>query len=293
MLYMDSFRLPTGEQEEKFLDSFRFVPTDIYPWRLLSSKGFSNIDCAQITILYGSNGSGKSTALNAMARRIGVERTTPYNCGYFHYDDFIKRCSYKTNHEFVGDLAQVTTMITSDDIFDTMLHTRKSNIKHEIRSNALADFYQDTPIVRHIDCENPESVDEFRKSVRARNRNTSQRSFIRGEIGDKERTYSNGETGYLRLIGQIKEGLYLLDEPENSLSARWQGKLAEFIKMSAYSCDCQFIIATHSPFLLAIEGAKIYNLDGDYVELSQWHELESTQLYYNLFRKLDDKLAKK
>ena len=91
----------------------------------------------------------------------------------------------------------------------------------------------------------------------------------------------------MRIIRQIKEGLYLLDEPENSLSAKWQSKLAEFIKMSADSCDCQFIIATHSPFLLAIEGAKIYNLDEDYVTISKWHELESTKLYYDLFRKLN------
>jgi predicted ATPase len=115
----------------------------------------------------------------------------------------------------------------------------------------------------------------------------SRRGFIRSEIGEKQQSYSNGETAYLRIVKNISEGLYLLDEPENSLSARWQSKLAEFIKMSAYSCNCQFIIATHSPFLLGIEGAKIYNLDDEYVTISEWHELESTKLYYELFRKLD------
>ena len=157
-------------------------------------------------------------------------------------------------------------------------------------SNPLADFYDDPTPVRGFDCDNPASMDryiQYANSIRK-----SKRSFIRGEIGDKRRTFSNGETAYLRIIKNISEGLYLLDEPENSLSARWQSKLAEFIKMSAYSCDCQFIIATHSPFLLGIEGAKIYNLDEEYVTISEWHELESTKLYYELFRKLDDKYQK-
>lgn len=287
MLYLDSFRLPTRDQEEQFLFPKNYVPSDIYPWGLLSSKGFTNIDCENITILYGGNGSGKSTVLNAIAKKIGIKRTTPYNCGYFHYDEFIARCSYKTDSLFMGDLSQATAMITSDDIFDLILDTRKVNIQHEIRSNALADFYADIPNIRSIDCDNPTSVEELTRKVNAQK--MSRRGFIRNEIGDKKRTYSNGETAYLRIIRQITRGLYLLDEPENSLSAKWQSKLAEFIKMSAYSCDCQFIIATHSPFLLGIEGAKIYNLDEEYVTISEWHELKSTKLYYELFRKLDDK----
>ena len=287
MIYLESFKLPTAEQEYKFFKPKRFVPTEIYPWRFLSTKDFTDIDCEKITILYGGNGSGKSTALNAIAKKIGIERTTPYNRGYYYYDEFIARCSCKTNPAMIGDLADLTTMITSDDVFDTMLTTRKRNMQHELRTNALDEFrfeVMDEPI-RGFHCDSPESIDNYIRSVNARNK--SRRGYLRGEIGDKERTYSNGETAYLRIIRQIKEGLYLLDEPENSLSAKWQSKLAEFIKMSADSCDCQFIIATHSPFLLAIEGAKIYNLDEDYVTISKWHELESTKLYYELFRRLN------
>ena len=288
MIYLDSFKFPTQEQEERFFGSEYFVPADIYPWRLLSSKYFHQIDCENITILYGGNGSGKSTALNAIAQKIGVERTTPYNRGYYHYDKFIDLCSCITNPSIHRNLKSITKMITSDEILDTIIDTRKNNLQHELRHSALADFYKDTPIIRSIDCESPESIESYIRSVNARN--NSQRSFIRNEIGDKQRLYSNGETGYLRMIKHINEGLYLLDEPENSLSARWQSKLAEFIKLSAHSCNCQFIIATHSPFLLAIEGAKIYNLDDDYVTLTEWHELESTKLYFELFSRLAGKL---
>ena len=287
MIYLESFRLPTAEQEEFFFSDLGFVPTEIYPWRFLSAKDFSDIDCEKITILYGGNGCGKSTALNAIAKKIGIERRTPYNCGYYYYNEFIEMCSYKTNLEMIGNLAQLTTMITSDDVFDSMLTTRKRNMQHELRADVLDDFRLEVihAPIRGFDCDNPKSIDNYIKSVNARN--MSRRRYLHNEIGDKERTYSNGETGYVRIIKQIKDGLYILDEPENSLSAKWQCKLAEFIKLSADSCDCQFIIATHSPFLLAIEDAKIYNLDEDYVTISKWCELESTKLYYDLFSKLN------
>lgn len=46
----------------------------------------------------------------------------------------------------------------------------------------------------------------------------------------------------------------------------------------------QFIIATHSPFLLSIRGAKIYDLDEDPVYVKQWTELENVRAYYNFFK---------
>lgn len=76
--------------------------------------------------------------------------------------------------------------------------------------------------------------------------------------------YSNGESAYKYFLEKIEEGgLYILDEPENSLSPKRQLKLVKFIEESARYFDCQFIISTHSPFLLAIQGAKIYDLDAD------------------------------
>ena len=54
-------------------------------------------------------------------------------------------------------------------------------------------------------------------------------------------------------------GLYLLDEPENSLSPQKQLELLQFLEDSVRFYDCQFIIATHSPFLLSLKGARIYD----------------------------------
>jgi ABC-type cobalamin/Fe3+-siderophores transport system ATPase subunit len=85
----------------------------------------------------------------------------------------------------------------------------------------------------------------------------------------------------------IPDRLYILDEPENSLSCELQIELAKYIELSARYYGCQFIIATHSPFLMAISGAKLYNLDGKPATISKFWELPNMQLYYNLFKKYD------
>ena len=75
-----------------------------------------------------------------------------------------------------------------------------------------------------------------------------------------------------------------MDEPENSLSPQRQLELIKFIEDSARYFGCQFIISTHSPFLLAIKGAKIYDLDECPVSVKKWTELESVRYYYNFFK---------
>ena len=96
---------------------------------------------------------------------------------------------------------------------------------------------------------------------------------------------SNGETAYLYFTKQIEENaLYLLDEPENSLSAVLQDKLRQFIEDSARFYNCQFIISTHSPFLLSMKGAKVYDLDSVPVESKKWTELENVRLYHEFFK---------
>lgn len=50
-------------------------------------------------------------------------------------------------------------------------------------------------------------------------------------------------------------------------------------------CGCQLIIATHSPFILSIPGAKIYDLDETPVDIKKWWELENVKVYYDFFYK--------
>lgn len=74
-------------------------------------------------------------------------------------------------------------------------------------------------------------------------------SFIRGKMLNKDVSeQSNGETALMYFISEIKDNsVYLLDEPENSMSASMQLKLTKFLEESARFFNCQFIIATHSP----------------------------------------------
>ena len=82
-----------------------------------------------------------------------------------------------------------------------------------------------------------------------------------------------------------EDSLYILDEPENSLSAENQIKLKKFIEESVRFFNCQFIISTHSPFLLNLNEAKIYDLDEVPVTTKKWPELENVKTYYNFFKK--------
>ncbi|MBP5745022.1 MAG: AAA family ATPase, partial [Lachnospiraceae bacterium] len=98
--------------------------------------------------------------------------------------------------------------------------------------------------------------------------------------------YSNGETS-LRYFEEflLPDALYLLDEPEVSLSPANQVLLAEEINRLSRFLSCQFIIATHSPFMLGTLDAKIYNLDSDDYKVCRWNELENVRYFYEFFRK--------
>ena len=62
------------------------------------------------------------------------------------------------------------------------------------------------------------------------------------------------------------DALYLLDEPEVSLSPQNQARLADEIIKYARFLGCQFLIASHSPFLLGTLQGKIYDLDSGQME---------------------------
>jgi glycosyltransferase involved in cell wall biosynthesis len=97
--------------------------------------------------------------------------------------------------------------------------------------------------------------------------------------------FSNGETAMRYFTEHIdRDAIYLLDEPENSLSIKFQLDLAKYISDSARHFGCQFIISTHSPILLSLEGAKIYDLDSNPVRTCEWTELENVRAYYNFFK---------
>lgn len=109
---------------------------------------------------------------------------------------------------------------------------------------------------------------------------------------DNIREYSNGESAFLYFSEKITENaLFLLDEPENSLSPAKQQELVRFLEDAVRFFGCQFVISTHSPFLLSMKGARIYDLDEDPVDVKKWTQLENVRAYYQFFKEHEDEFT--
>jgi len=94
---------------------------------------------------------------------------------------------------------------------------------------------------------------------------------------------SHGQSimSYFRSRYKIK-GIYFLDEPETALSPRSQLELLDILRENGKSGHAQFIIATHSPILLACEGAAIFSFDHSPVREIQYQETEHYKIYRSL-----------
>jgi predicted ATPase len=75
----------------------------------------------------------------------------------------------------------------------------------------------------------------------------------------------------------VPGGLYLLDEPETPLSPQSQLALLAMLK-DMVGEDAQFIIATHSPILLAMPGATIFDFDAPPIRRATYDDLEHVRL---------------
>ena len=105
-----------------------------------------------------------------------------------------------------------------------------------------------------------EDYDRLRQVVEAQRKTGSH--YVRDRVMKDIPGRSNGESAFLYFTREIQEGgLSLLDEPENSLSPQNQLQLKYFIEDSVRNYGCQFVISTHSPFLLSLHGAILYNID--------------------------------
>lgn len=278
MIYLSQFRFPDIEREYDFiLGQKRTCYDTVYPFQILSKHQLRVLDFEPVTILYGGNGSGKSTALNVIAQKLQLERDTPYNRSDF-FEDYLFICEYKLNLK----LTKESRIITSDDVFDFMLSLRAVNDGINLKREELFEEYLDAKYAK-FQMKSLEDYEHLKKVSAARSKTQSR--FIRDNLMDNVREHSNGESAFLYFADKIKEnGLYLLDEPENSLSPEKQQELLKFLEDSARFFQCQFIIATHSPFLLSMSGAKIYDLDEDPVDVKEWTRLGNVLAYYQFFK---------
>ena len=290
MQYLSSFSLPTEEQELEYvfsgaarkLDMACYNRGSAYPFQIFPFKAFSKIEFEPITIFYGGNGSGKSTLLNVIAEKLGLERTARFNKTPF-MEDYLRFCSYKS-HNGLKTMPEGSAVITSDGVFDFLLDCRAINegIAHE-REALFEEYYQKkSETVKLCSLADYEALKEQNAIRRTSASQYAAEKLPSAELFGK----SNGESAFYYFTDKIGEyALYLLDEPENSLSANLQAELARYLEDAVRFYGCQLVIATHSPFLLSMKGAKIYDLDSVPVTSKPWHTLANMRAYYELFSK--------
>lgn len=285
MVYLSNFKFAPVEKEEYFGHTIkRTCYNTWYPFGILTKNRFSEIDFAPITILYGGNGSGKSTALNIIAEKLGLHRDTAYNRSNF-YEDYLRFCRYETEEP----ISSKSRIITSDDVFDFMINLRYINNGLDIKREELFEDYLEN---KHADFRFSSMADYERlKKINAA-RSTTQSQYVKNNLMGNLREHSNGESAFLYFQDKIEEdALYLLDEPENSLSPERQMELVKFLEESVSIYGCQFVIATHSPFILALKNAKIYDMDACPVDLKSWTELGNVRAYYEFFKEHEDEFV--
>lgn len=285
MVYLKEFNLLSEEFENGILiNERRNYFHNQYPFRIFPDKKLGKIDFTNITILYGGNGSGKSTILNIIAEKLNAKGLN--FTGGEMFQTYVNHCKYETSLEIPDEVK----IIKSDDVFDYIYNVKRINNRGFNQREALLKEYFECKKTSIRDINDYQSI---KNEVDAKRLGPS--GFIRGRMLDKDVfEQSNGESALMYFISEIKDnGIYLLDEPENSMSASMQLKLAKFLEESARFFNCQFIIATHSPFIFGIDSATIYDLDSVPVSTKKWWELENMKIYYNFFKDNSEKFDKK
>lgn len=310
-MYLERIILPSSGTEDEILYSsdspigtmkglMKCHSGNLYPFGLFPerSRGMRELVLefnSSITILYGGNGSGKTTILNLIAESIKAMRHSAFNKSGLFYD-YLNSCNTET-----GEQCRKMMIITSDDVFDYLQRQRrKFEAFNEQRSRFSDEMSRRRAVYKKeaelgkgvcVDFDDPESIESFHKRC-AIMKNTNSMLIVK-KMGIDQKGQSNGETAIDFFTDQITPGgLYLLDEPENSLSPKMQLALMDFISMMADEFDCQFIIASHSPFFIGMNYASVYNLDADIIDICDWTELESIQVYRDFFRRLEHTLSR-
>ena len=283
MVYVKQLILPDENSEYSvLLSEKRTCFGTFYPFKVFPQKKLGSVDFAPITVFYGGNGSGKTTLLNVMAEKIGAIRHSEFGKSAF-FDKYLRLCDI-----YCGELPQASQMLSSDDVFDYVLNIRYLNNGIDEHREQLFKGY--TTMKTGMQCGNTELLrlhglddyDRWKEHYDAASKTQSQ--FVRERLARNVEMNSNGETAMRYFTEHITENaVYLLDEPENSLSIGYQTELAKYISDSARFFNCQFIIATHSPIFLSIESARVYDLDNYPVVVKKWTELENVKRYFEFF----------
>lgn len=220
MIYLKKFKLLDEYQEHSivFYEEKRNIFNTYYPIGLFLMKDFSDVEFANITIFYGGNGSGKTTLLNIISEKLVSNRKSNFDKGTI-FDLYVKHCDYEMSFDRPIEIKT----ITSDDVFDYLLDIRSINSNVNRRKEMLSMEYMN--IKFNNNGNNFDNYEKLRDNYDAKKKTMSK--FVRERLGNNNIIeQSNGESALIFWEKEIKENsIYILDEPENSLSAENQMKL--------------------------------------------------------------------
>ena len=272
MIYLKSYALPTLAEEEDHAERYwghGNPHPGAYPYGIFPFKGLRRIEFSDVTIFCGGNGSGKSTLLNLIAESLNLPRITPFNTSPFFHEYIRYMCRWEVPEN--RGVAPGSAIFTSDDVFYGLIDRRVENFETArmmqgatFSFRSLADY------------------DDLVKRLEVRHKTMSK--YVNTHAGVLSTPDSNGQYALKFFREHFRDDcLFLLDEPENSLSPRYQKEVAQLIAEYARFFHCQFVISTHSPFFLSMKGALLYDLDSRPAAPKRWWELENMQMYYALF----------
>ncbi|WP_314061774.1 AAA family ATPase [uncultured Vagococcus sp.] len=264
----------------RYIRSFQLSPMElknpnIYPYNSLKQYSGEVIVFDGITLLYGSNGSGKSTLLNLLASKLEIPGAEPPKV--WGQTDYFAQYTVESSLSFEEDdlgrdriVPENSRYLKSEDILYEIKKIQQEAILREgyLYERKQLGMTKDQLLIHKASFKMDQQIER--------------RQFA-------QEKYSNGETAMQIYEDYLQpEGLYLLDEPEASLSPANQLKLAALITEAARFLKCQFVIASHSPFLLGSLEGTIYNLDQVGMPTKAWTELENIRTYQQFFANHQD-----
>ena len=219
-----------------------------------------------VTFFVGENGSGKSTIMEAVA--VCVNSTV------------VGGESVRTDRTLAParDLAAAMKLVWNK-------RTRRGFF---LRAE---DFFRFVRSMYDLGREMQEATEELEGKFSgyglelARGAMLGQKAAITERYGEDLAANSHGES-FLKLFKArfTPGGLYLLDEPEAPLSPTRQLALLSMMKQMVAEEDAQFIVATHSPILMAFPDATIYSFDAVPPESVEYEDLEHVTITRDFLR---------
>ena len=231
-----------------------------FPFNLPLIKAFKTVTLhAEVTFLAGENGTGKSTLLEALA----VAAALPTVGGEEVQRDQTLLHARKLAKEFKLVWQKRTPrglFLRAEDFFNFI--RRVNQLGGELKS--MAEDYEGR-------------LSGYGLAL-AQGSALAQRAALVEKYGEDADARSHGE-GFLHLFKArfVPGGLYVLDEPEAPLSPLRQLTLLSLLK-EMVAQNAQFIIATHSPILMAFPGAAILSCDHPPLREVAYGELEHVTL---------------